>query len=179
MTLARVRIHADAMSSSDILDNYNLEKNDFTVGTPVPLATGPAHRYSFDNPAGAAPDGSSSSTPSAAEWPRERRRRFLQRLRLTLSGGANTTASYVDLPNGLLSTNSADNGGSGQVTLEGWVKITGGRTWARIFDIGSSDIGGGVGGEVTGPGGGGALGLSVLQRPGRGRHQHTSLRNAE
>ncbi|HSH15727.1 MAG TPA: Ig-like domain-containing protein, partial [Verrucomicrobiae bacterium] len=76
-------------------------------------------------------------------------------------GGSSGSAAYVDLPNGLVSNNSANRGGSGQVSLEGWIRITGGRTWSRILDAGSSDIGGGVGGEVTGPGGGGA-GLDYL-----------------
>jgi Concanavalin A-like lectin/glucanases superfamily len=76
--------------------------------------------------------------------------------RVLLPGGPSTSAAYVDLPNGLLSENSANNGGSGEFTFEAWVKLTGARTWSRIFDFGSSDIGGGVGGEVTGPGGGGA-----------------------
>ena len=75
--------------------------------------------------------------------------------RVSLPGGASASAAYVDLPNGLLSANSANKGGSGEITVEGWVRITGNRTWSRIFDIGSSDVGGGVGGEVTGPGGGG------------------------
>src|SRR6185369_7848327 len=67
--------------------------------------------------------------------------------RLTLPGGSSATQGYVDLPNLLLSTNSADNGGLGQITIEGWVKNTGARSWARIFDFGSGEAG-----EITGPG---------------------------
>ncbi|HUR44291.1 MAG TPA: LamG-like jellyroll fold domain-containing protein [Candidatus Saccharimonadales bacterium] len=162
LTLARVRIHADAMSASDILDNYNLEKNNFSIGTPAPLVAGPVHRYSFNNAAGGAPDGSVVlDSVGTANGLVKGGGAVFTGSRLTLSGGPNATASYVDLPNGLVSVNSADNGGSGKITLEGWVKITGGRTWSRIFDIGSTDIGGGVGGELNGPGGGGA-GLDYL-----------------
>jgi hypothetical protein len=40
------------------------------------------------------------------------------------------------LPSGLLSANAVLNGGSGKVTLEGWVRVTGATTWGRIFDFG-------------------------------------------
>jgi hypothetical protein len=75
--------------------------------------------------------------------------------RLVLPGGVSGTAAYVDLPNGLLTQNSTNNGGSGQITFEGWVQVTGGRTWSRILDIGSSGPCCGPGGEQPGPGGSG------------------------
>jgi len=70
--------------------------------------------------------------------------------RVVLNGGISTISAYIDLPNNLLSTNGVVNGGSGEVSLEGWVKVTGAHTWSRIFDFGSS-----LGAEVFGPGGGG------------------------
>jgi hypothetical protein len=78
--------------------------------------------------------------------------------RVTLSGGGSAIAPYVDLPNGLLSTNSTNFAGSGKVTIEGWVKVTGVQSWSRIFDFGSTDVdptAGFLGGELFGPGGGG------------------------
>ncbi|HMJ91066.1 MAG TPA: LamG-like jellyroll fold domain-containing protein, partial [Candidatus Acidoferrum sp.] len=84
--------------------------------------------------------------------------------RVLLGGGASGTAGYVDLPNGLLSINSTNNAGTGQVTLEGWVKVTGNRNWSRIFDIGSSGSDAapccGPGGEI--PGSGGPAGIDYL-----------------
>ena len=75
--------------------------------------------------------------------------------RVVLPGGPSASAAYVDLPNGLLTSNSTNNGGSGQITIEGWVQVTGGRAWSRVFDFGSSGPCCGPGGEQTGPGGGG------------------------
>jgi len=77
--------------------------------------------------------------------------------RVVLAGGASATASYVDLPNGLLSANSLNNGGSGRVSIEGWAKVTGNRSWSRLFDFGSN-----IGGELFGPGGGGNEGLDYF-----------------
>jgi hypothetical protein len=72
--------------------------------------------------------------------------------RLALAGGASATAAYGDLPNGLLSSLNADNGGSGEVTFETWARVTGTRTNSHLFDFGST-----TGGELTTPGGGGAV----------------------
>jgi hypothetical protein len=69
-----------------------------------------------------------------------------------LAGGASSTAAYGDLPNGLLSSLSTDNGGSGEVTFETWARVTGTRTNSHLFDFGST-----TGGELTTPGGGGAV----------------------
>ena len=49
------------------------------------------------------------------------------------------------------STRRGNNGGSGGVSIEGWARVTGNQDWSRYFDFGSTDIGGGVGGELTGP----------------------------
>ena len=111
----------------------------------------PIHRYSFANPVGGAPDGSvvTDSAGTADGVVRGAGANFTG-TRVTIPGGSSATAAYIDLPNGLFSTNSTINGGSGQVTVEGFVKVTGGRTWSRIFDFGSS---GNV--ELPGPGGSG------------------------
>jgi hypothetical protein len=111
----------------------------------------PIHRYSFANPVGGAPDGSvvTDSVGTADGVVRGAGANFTG-TRVTIPGGASATAAYIDLPNGLFSTNSTNNGGSGQVTVEGFVKVTGNRTWSRIFDFGSSGFQ-----ELTGPGGSG------------------------
>ncbi len=164
LVVSQLRIHSEALADVDVTANYNTEKSSYdNIGSPIPFH--PTHRYSFNNPAGAASDGSAvtDSEGGANGVVRGAGANFTG-TKVTLPGGPGSTQGYVDLPNGLLSTNSADNGGSGEITIEGWVKVTGGRTWARIFDFGSSDVDPGaalVGGEVTGPGGGGE-GLDYL-----------------
>jgi hypothetical protein len=92
------------------------------------------HRYSFDGAPGSTVVKDSVGTadgtvmnPTGTD--------FDGKGRLTLTGGAAqlASASFVDLPNGLVSrsTNSG-------CTLEGWVNWYGASTlnWARIFDIG-------------------------------------------
>ncbi|HMJ91060.1 MAG TPA: LamG-like jellyroll fold domain-containing protein, partial [Candidatus Acidoferrum sp.] len=68
--------------------------------------------------------------------------------RVVLGGGSSATAAYIDLPNGLLSTNSTNNGGTGKFTLEGWAKVSAVRSWARLVDFGT-----GTAGETNAPGG--------------------------
>lgn len=103
------------------------------------------HRYSFDNAAGSAADGSVlvDSVGGADGVVRGAGANFTGG-GLSLPGGSSATQAYGDLPNGLISSLTS-------VTLEGWVSVDGaGNNWARIFDFGST-----TGGEVTGPGGGG------------------------
>ena len=82
---------------------------------------------------------------------------------LALDGGSGETAAYVDLPNYFLSRHARANGGSGTLTLEGWVTVTSSApVWARIFDFGSS-LPSSL--EITGPGnanGGGTEGRDYL-----------------
>ena len=83
--------------------------------------------------------------------------------KLVLAGGSSDTAAYVDLPNGFISRHARANGGSGTITIEGWVTVTdSGPAWPRIFDFGSSQP---AGIEITGPGntnGGGTEGRDYL-----------------
>lgn len=124
------------------------------------IQPGMTHRYTFNNPAAAnaagaviqdvagTADGLVKSGGGAST---------LTGTRLTLGGGGSATAAYVDLPNQLLSNNSTNRGGTGKVSLEGWVKVTGVQSWSRIVDFGSN-----IGGELTGPGGGGSEGRDYL-----------------
>ncbi len=144
---------------SDLEDQSPL-RNKIIAGSEIGffnyIPSGLVHRYTFNNVAGSAapttviPDamGTANGTliGSGASFTGQR---------LILPGGSSASAPYVDLPNGLLSTNSTNNGGSGQVTFEGWVKVTGNRAWSRIFDFGSTGPCCGMGGEITGTGGGG------------------------
>ncbi len=116
----------------------------------------PIHRYSFTNSAGAAASGAAIvDSIGTAHGTVQGAGATFTGTRVTLSGGASATAPYIDLPNGLLSVNSTNNGGSGAVSIEGWVKVTGDRTWSRIFDFGSSGPCCAPGLEINGPGGSG------------------------
>ena len=74
---------------------------------------------------------------------------------LQLPGNTGLTASYVDLPNNMMSRFAKARGGRGAVTMEGWVTVNtrtaGGAGWQRILDFGSSAPGGSLG-EIFGPG---------------------------
>ena len=62
---------------------------------------------------------------------------------VTLPGGSSSSAAYIDLPNGLISTKN-------EVTFEGWMTISGAQNWQRYFDFGSTA---GSGGEIADVGG--------------------------
>ena len=161
MTIARLRIHSEALDAAGVASNYLAEVGGFSNGG-APLTTGPIHRYDFSNLGGAATNGTViPDIVGTAHGNIRGSNAVFTGTRTTLPGGGSGSSPYIDLPNGLLSTHGTNNGGSGQVTFEGWVKVTGNQSWSRILDFGSSDIGGGVGGEVFGPGGGGA-GLDYL-----------------
>ncbi len=151
--LGKLRISNGALSDTQVADNYSFEQAGFTNGTPQSLVSGPTHRYTFNNPAAA--DATGAVIPDVVSGADGVVRNAggtttLTGMELTLSGGPSDTAPYVDLPNGLLSENSVDNAGTGEISIEGWVTVTGGRTWARIFDFGNNTAG-----EVSAPGGSG------------------------
>lgn len=159
MAIARLRIHADALTDAQVLNNYNVEKNGFSNGGS-PLPFGPTHRYSFNNASGAAADGAviTDSVGTSHGAVRGTGATFTG-TRISLPGGSSSTAPYVDLPNGLLSSLGASNGGPGEITIEGFVKNNGSRNWSRVFDFGN-----GSAGELNAPGvpGGSAEGQDYL-----------------
>jgi hypothetical protein len=160
-TIARVRVHDDVLSPAQILANYNAEKAAFIDPvvsqppgiTPERLTKPPVHRYSFNEPAGDATDGTFVDSVAGANGNVLGEGATFTGSRLVLPGGASATQAYGDLPNGLLSSNGVANAGSGAFTFETWFKHTGSQNWGRVFDFGSS---GSVDGteEVLGPGGG-------------------------
>ena len=178
LSMARVRIHDGVLSGAQVRNNYEFEKATFnTPITPQTLSAAPVHRYSFGEAATNEAGGLTfaDSIGTAHGTVRGTGASFTGS-RLSLPGGTNTTG-YGDLPNGLLSANSTNKGGSGLVTIEGWINVTGSRAASRVFDFGSSDVG-----EVTGPGGGGP-GSDFLfytaQRGGDLGRRRFELRNAE
>lgn len=143
-----------------------------------PTATFPplAHRYGFSEGGGTAVydsvgDGHGQVLGDGATW---------EPGQLLLPGGASDVAAYVDLPNGIISRVGANGGGSGRITIEGWVTVQGGGGWTRIFDFGSNAPGGAEG-EITGPGetnAGGTNGLDYLVLTGY-RGDETNTRRLE
>ena len=161
-TIAKVRIHDGVLSPEQIKNNYNAEKSAFIDPQPPAqlqperLVKGPIHRYSFDEAAN--PNASNAQfkdsigtahgtvVGTGAEFTGNR-------LRLT-TGGPSAEAAYADLPNGLVSSNGAAKGGTGEFAFETWFRNSVAHTWSRVFDFGSTSVDG-AGGELTSPGGGG------------------------
>jgi hypothetical protein len=150
LSVARLRIHEEALNAAQVGSNYTYEASSISNGGEL-MSFRPKHRYSFNNPAGVATSGSVlTDTESGAHGVVLGAGGTFSGTRLVLPGGGSGTQAYGDLPNRLVSTNGVANGGSGEVSIEAWVKVTGSPAWGRIFDIGSS-----VFAEVPGPGGGG------------------------
>lgn len=152
LILGKARIHSAALSAAQVFNNFSEEAATFAMAPVYPGAK-PIHRYSFNNASTTNAVGatlSDTGTPGGANGVVRGTAGFSQfsGTKLMLSGGSSATAGYADLPNGLLSGLSVNNGGTGQVTLEGWVQLTGAQTWARLFDIGAASTG-----EITNIGG--------------------------
>lgn len=161
--IGRVRVHDGVLTPAQIAANYNAEKAAFIDPTqppppepvaPARLTKAPVHRYSFNEAAGDATDRQFMDSAQTAHGTVLGAGATFTGTRLVLPGGPSGEAAYGDLPNGLLSSNGVANSGSGGFSFEAFIKITGGRTWGRIFDIGSSGTAEGTE-EVLGPGGGG------------------------
>lgn len=167
--IGRVRIHEEVLTAAQVLNNYNAEKAAFVdpiipeppVITPQRLTALPTHRWSFNNPTGDATDAVLEDSVGDADGVIKGAGATFSGSRLVLPGGPSSTTAYGDLPNNLLSSHSTNNGGTGKITIEGWVKVTGPRTWGRIFDFGSSGVVNNPTVEVEGPGGNGE-GLDFL-----------------
>jgi hypothetical protein len=178
LSIGKLRIHSAPLTAAQVLNNYNTEKGNF-VTAPAPLTARPTHRYSFNNPAAADAVGATVADTGTAPGDAAVIKGTAGNAQFTgtavhLSGGASATAPYVDLPNGLVSSLATANGGSGEITLEGWVQVLGVNAWIRFFDFGS-----GTGGELTDIGGD-ATGLNyfMLAQPNTFRDwAHVEIQN--
>ena len=152
MFIGKVRIHDGALTAAQVLNNFTVDKPGFPTTTPAAaLASGPIHRWRFNNTAGAAASG--SRVDDVAGFLHARvlgANASFTGTAVALGGGGSGTEAYVDLPNRLISSHAPEFGGSGEVTLEVWFTATGSRTWGRVFDFGSCNNN-----EIFGPGGGG------------------------
>lgn len=121
---------------------------------PGKLSRGPVHRYSFSELATNEANGLevSDSVGYANGVVKGLGSKFLGG-RLILPGGNPDVAPYVELPSGILSINSTNHGGTGEFSIEGWVRITGNQTWSRIFDFGCTGSSGHPSRKIFGPGG--------------------------
>ncbi|MCW5559851.1 MAG: LamG domain-containing protein, partial [Verrucomicrobiae bacterium] len=168
LTIGRVRIHDDVLTGEQVAANYNLEKADFVNPAPPPeilperLTRGPIHRYSFSETAAANATGLEfKDSIGTAHGTVLGEGAAFTGSRLQLTGGPSATAAYGDLPNGLVSSQGVANGGTGEFSFETWIRVTGSRTWSRVFDFGSTTTDDGTG-ELFEPGGGGS-GLDYLE----------------
>lgn len=104
-----------------------------------------AHRWTFDDAAGALADGATlADSVGTADATVRGTGIESTGTSVTLPGGPSATAPFLDLPNGMISQNFTD------ITVEAWYTITGEQSWARVFDFGSTTEG-----EHMAPGGGG------------------------
>ncbi|BCU77168.1 LamG-like jellyroll fold domain-containing protein [Luteolibacter sp. LG18] len=146
LALNELRIYNRAISASEILASYNAGA-DPSTGPPEPpvAAPVPVNRWDFNGANGNV----ASGTPFAAAG-----KGTVATLRgngATLSNGqivlpgtttGNQTAAnisaYLDLPNGLISSNPSQ-------TWEAWVTPVSSKTWQRIFDFGRTNLTHGTG----------------------------------
>ncbi len=167
MTLSRAKALSPILAASIALSSSSLH------GDLI-------HRWSFDETAGAAPNGSTFSDSVGNAHGRVRGNgAVFTGSGLNLPGGDSLggTAAYGDLPNGIISSLN-------DATIEGWVTVdsAGGGNWTRFFDFGSTQ----GGGEITGPGntnGGGTQGLDYIflsaARGGNYSQQRVEIRNED
>lgn len=140
--IAKVRIHSGALTAEAVKRNFEAELPGFPGLVAAPLQQSPMHRFSFDAPAGPAPDGSTviDSIGGLSAVIRGDGAMFTGHA-IQLPGGNSATAAYVDLPNGLISSRES-------LSIEFWETQTAAQDWCRILSIGTNRAG-----EISGPGG--------------------------
>lgn len=169
LVLGRVRVHDNVLTAAQALNNFNYENPSFN--SPIPpayLTAGPVHRYSFNEPATNDATGllfhdSIGTAHGTVQASYSNSLAQFTGRRLVLPGGVQTQipgfgAPYGDLPGGLVSGNSTNFGGTGELTIEVWYKNKSPvYQWCRVFDAGScGNVNppptGQVGVRVSGPG---------------------------
>ena len=134
--ISKVRIHSGVLSDAQVLSNYNEELPAHPGITPATVPEPPLHRFSFNEAAGAAPEGSIVSDSIGGLSGRiVGSGATFTGTGVQLPGGAPaTTPAYIDLPNGLISSKQ-------RLTLELWSTQTTTQNWSRQMAFGTSSIG--------------------------------------
>lgn len=145
--IGQVRVHNGVLTSQQILNNYNEDVVHYSGSAPVAagLSKGPVNRYSFNNPAAPAPDGTMVIDSVGGEHGYIRGAGAVATgTSIDLPGGSSATAAYIDLPNGIISRHTS-------ITIEFWATIdatSNQKNWSRLVDFGT-----GTAGEIIGAGG--------------------------
>ncbi|WP_193211487.1 LamG-like jellyroll fold domain-containing protein [Luteolibacter marinus] len=149
LSLDEFRIYRRVITPAEIVASYGAGP-DPTVGPPEPPAPAPvpSRRWTFDTEPGDALPGTTFLDEATGEIA------TVQGNGATLNGselvleGAITTgnqiveniSSYLDLPNGIISSRPS-------LTVEAWLTPLSSRNWQRVFDFGNSSITSGTGAE--------------------------------
>jgi hypothetical protein len=137
--LSKVRIHSGELSLAQIAANYDEELPAHPGITPAQIPQPPLHRFSFNNAAGAAADGTlvTDSLGGLTAVIRGTGATF-DGSGVVLPGGASSASgAYIDLPNGIVSSKS-------RISLEIWSTQTTNQSWCRLMSFNTTTAG-----EVT------------------------------
>ncbi len=136
-----VRIYDNALSASEVAANY--------MNGPE---LGLLYRWSFNNPAGSAANGTVlADAVSGAQAIVRGAGATFNGASIVLPGTTignrtpSTVSAYVDLPNGILS-------GRTNATIEIWATPVSAKSWQRLFDFGTANTGEWAGTGTTAPG---------------------------
>ncbi|GAA5116076.1 autotransporter-associated beta strand repeat-containing protein [Luteolibacter yonseiensis] len=140
--LAKLRIHSGALDAVQVKQNFAAEHQGFPGLVAKPLQQSPMHRFSFNAPAGPAPNGTAvvDSIGGLSAVIRGEDAEFNGR-EIRLPGGSSATEAYIDLPNGIISSRES-------LSIEFWGTQDAAQDWCRILSIGTNSVG-----EIYGPGG--------------------------
>jgi autotransporter-associated beta strand protein len=140
--VSRVRIHSGALSDAQVTANYNEELPLHPGITATQIPRPPIHRFSFNNAAGAAADGTvvTDSLGGLTAVIRGTGATF-DGSGVVLPGGTSASSgAYIDLPNGIVSSKS-------RISLEIWSTQTATQSWCRLMSFNTTTAG-----EVTSTG---------------------------
>jgi hypothetical protein len=145
--IGRVLIHSEALSAAEIAASFEDSRDSYSGPPPIAdgLARMPVNRYNFNLPPGSVPNGTQVVDSIGGRNGLVRGAGAMATGdSINLPGGNVSTASYIDLPNGLISPHES-------ITIEFWATVNppeGTIFWPRLLDFGT-----GTAGEISGPGG--------------------------
>ena len=128
--ISNFRVHSRAMTAAEIAETHTAERDFHAAPLPaVPLSTPPSHRYSFGLPNGVISEGA-TFPDSEGGSPLTLRGTGAESIngQLDLPGGNQSTAAYLEVPNGLIP-------GSTDVTLEFWFTPQALSNYPRLIEV--------------------------------------------